>query len=53
VNKAFEYEVRFGKDGKLALRRWSIGPVLIIGAIVIVLALTGKAVPGFLWSLFK
>ena len=48
MNKAFEYEVRFGKDGKPVLRRWSIGPVLIIGAIVIVLSPDGNCCPWLL-----
>jgi hypothetical protein len=53
VQKAFEYEVRYGRDGKPAQRRWSVGPVLIVGVIMLILVLTGHAVPAFLWSLLK
>jgi hypothetical protein len=41
MHKAFEYEVKFGKDGRPAERRWSIGPVLVTAISGVVLALTG------------
>jgi hypothetical protein len=42
MNKAFEYESKY-KDGKLIERRWSVGPILVSGFVVLVLGLAGKA----------
>jgi hypothetical protein len=40
MHKAFEYEVKFGKDGRPVGRRWSIGPVFITTSAAVLLALT-------------
>ena len=53
VHKAFEYEVKFGKDGKPTARRWSIGPILIIAIVVFILAITGHAIPTAIWSFLR
>lgn len=41
-HKAFEFASRFDRNGRPE-RRWSIGPVLIWGIVVLVLGLAGKA----------
>jgi hypothetical protein len=42
VNKAFEYESRYDKNGRPE-RRWSVGAVLVWGVVALVLGLAGKA----------
>jgi hypothetical protein len=44
MHKAFEYEVKFGKDGRLVERRWSVGPVFITTSAAVLLALTGHTI---------
>jgi hypothetical protein len=44
MHKAFEYEVKFGRDGRSLERRWSIGPVLITSIVALILALTGHTI---------
>jgi len=46
MHKAFEYEVKFGRDGRPAERRWSIGPVLVTSIVALILALTGHTIWG-------
>ena len=46
MHKAFEYEVKFGKDGRPVERRWSVGPVFITTGAGVLLALTGHT----LWT---
>jgi hypothetical protein len=44
MHKAFEYEVKFGKDGRPVERRWSVGPVFITTCATVLLALTGHSI---------
>ena len=44
MHKAFEYEVKFGKDGRPTGRRWSVGPVLITSIVALILTLTGHTI---------
>ena len=55
MQKAIEYEIKFGKDGKPVTRKWSIGPILIWGIVALVLGLAGKAIisPAMLQSLLS
>lgn len=55
MQKAIEYEIKFGKDGKPVTRKWSVGPILIWGIVALVLGLAGKAVisPAMLQSLLS
>jgi hypothetical protein len=41
MNKAFEYESKFDRNGRPE-RRFSIGPALIWGFVAIILGLAGK-----------
>ena len=55
MHKAFEYEVKFGKDGRPVERRWSVGPVFITTCATVLLALTGAknptpSRPGIRWN---
>ena len=43
MNKAFEYEVRYDSKGRLAGRRWSVGPVLITTVAGLILSFTGHS----------
>jgi len=53
MHKAFEYEVKFGKDGRPVERRWSIGPVLITSVVALILALTGHTILDAIATLLK
>jgi hypothetical protein len=53
MDKAFEYEVRFRKDGKALERRWSVGPVLITSVVALILSLTGHTVRTEIITLLK
>jgi hypothetical protein len=46
MHKAFEYEVKFGKDGRPVERRLSVGPVLVTAVSGVVLALTDDTLWG-------
>ena len=53
MQKAFEYESKFDRNGKLLERRWSIGPVLVTSTFALILALTGHTIWNGILPLLK
>jgi hypothetical protein len=53
MHKAFEYEVKFGKDGRPVERRWSVGPVLVTSFVMLILTLTNHTVWNGILALLK
>lgn len=56
MQKAYEWKVEYGRDGKCVRREWSIGPIVPWAFVALVALLSGKALvslPLWFWPFDK